>query len=82
VIRAYRIPGGNYGMWIVGGIGCVGAFLTLIVGLFPPEQIELGNERYYPIFMLVGIILFCLVPKLILKFKKPEWNKPLSHEKD
>ncbi|MGH2639064.1 MAG: amino acid permease, partial [Rhabdochlamydiaceae bacterium] len=80
VIRAYRIPGGNYGMWIVAGCGIISAFCTLIIGFFPPAQIPTGNVTFYVLFLMIGIGLICLAPSLILKFKKPSWEKRLSHE--
>lgn len=80
VIRAYRIPGGNFGMWIVAGLGILSSFFTLIVGFFPPPQIPTGNTTFYVTFLIIGVVLICLAPALILKFKKPSWEKRLSHE--
>jgi putative glutamate/gamma-aminobutyrate antiporter len=80
VPRAYKIPGGKCGMWIVASLGIVSAFCTLIIGFFPPAQIPTGNVTFYVLFLIVGIALICLAPSVILKFKKPSWEKRLSHE--
>ncbi|MGD0665064.1 MAG: amino acid permease, partial [Rhabdochlamydiaceae bacterium] len=80
VFRAYRIPGGNYGIWIVGCMGIAASFFTLIVGFFPPAQIPTGNTTFYVAFLMVGVVLICLAPSLIIKFKKPSWSKRLAHE--
>jgi putative glutamate/gamma-aminobutyrate antiporter len=80
VLRSYKVPGGNYGLWIVAGLGMLTAFCALIIGFFPPAQIPTGSTLPYVLCLIVGILLICLAPSLILKFKKPSWKKRLSHE--
>jgi putative glutamate/gamma-aminobutyrate antiporter len=80
VPRTYKIPGGKVGMWIVAGIGIVSSILTLIIGFFPPDQIPIGNIFFYVLFLVLGVILACLAPSIILLFQKPSWKKRLSHE--
>jgi amino acid transporter len=41
VPRAFKIPGGMAGVWLVGGLGFFSAAFTFIVGLFPPSGMEL-----------------------------------------
>lgn len=36
--RSYRIPGGNAGMWLVGGIGFLAVLFSFIVTFFPPRS--------------------------------------------
>ena len=74
VERAYRIPGGNFGMWLVAGVGLLGAILTFLFGFLPPEQIQTGNELAYSLFLILGVLLGCLAPSMILWFKKPAWS--------
>ncbi len=81
VFRAYKIPGGKIGIWIVSGVGILSSLFTLIIGFFPPTQIPTGNVTFYVLFLLIGMVLVCLTPTLILKFKKPSWSKRLEHEK-
>ena len=78
--RAYKIPGGMLGVWIVGGFGLLGSAATLVVGFFPPAQIAVGNTFFYVTFLCLSIIIVCLTPSIILLFKKPEWEKRLTHE--
>ncbi|MES2121810.1 MAG: amino acid permease [Chlamydiota bacterium] len=80
VKRAYKIPGGIVGIWCVAGLGLIGSCATFFVGFFPPAQIQTGSVVFYVTFLFVSIILGCLAPTIILLFKKPSWNKPLSHE--
>lgn len=81
VKRAYKIPGGIAGMWIVGGLGLIGSLATFFIGFFPPAQIATGNTFLYVSFLVLSIILACIAPSVILLFKKRDWEKPLSHEK-
>ncbi len=80
VDRPYKIPGGKIGIWIVGGIGTLGALFTMIVGIFPPKHISMTNPATYVIIMVVGVIIFALGPTVILLFQKPNWKKRLEHE--
>ncbi|HSX03335.1 MAG TPA: amino acid permease [Rhabdochlamydiaceae bacterium] len=81
VPRTYKIPGGMFGIWAVGGLGFFGALLTIIIGFFPPAQITTGNVTFYVSFLLIGMVLICFGPSIILFFQKPSWKKHLKHEK-
>lgn len=81
VTRAYRVPGGNIGMWAIAGIGILSSIFTIIMGFFPPSQIKTGSVAFYITFLLVGLILLCAAPSIILLFQKPKWKHPLSHER-
>lgn len=80
VFRAYKIPGGKIGIWIVAGMGILSALFTLTVGFFPPAQFSVGSPAFYIGFLALGMILICLAPSIILKFKKPSWEIRLKHE--
>lgn len=75
VKRPYRVPGGNIGMWVVGILGILGCAFALIIGYFPPEQIEVGNSAFYTGFLIAGSLIGCVSPFIILLFKKPSWKK-------
>ena len=74
VKRTYKIPGGNFGMWIVSGMGILGALFAIVVGFFPPEQLTIGNPLFYVFFLIGGIIIFVGAPILIIHFRKPSWK--------
>lgn len=74
VKRAYRVPGGNFGMWVVAGIGILSAVLTFVIGFWPPDQIPTGNYHFYLSFLILGIIIVCSIPYILLLFKKPSWD--------
>ncbi|HRE31101.1 MAG TPA: hypothetical protein PLD88_03915, partial [Candidatus Berkiella sp.] len=63
VQRIYRIPGGNWGVWLVAGIGalfCVAAFL---LGFIAPPEYQF-DEKIYALTLLSGIVLFSAPPFL------------------
>jgi amino acid transporter len=74
--RTYKIPGGNVGMWIVGGLGLIGSLSTFLVGFFPPAQFVTGNTFAYVSFLIFSIVIACIAPSVILLFKKPDWDAP------
>ncbi len=79
VKRAYKIPGGKVGMWIVAGLGIVSSVFTFILGFSPPDQFSTGSFYFYIFFLILGIIIICLAPFGIMLLKKPSWN--LSSQK-
>ncbi|MFH1790500.1 MAG: amino acid permease, partial [Candidatus Omnitrophota bacterium] len=74
VARAYTIPFGFIGMWLVAGIGFLGAGFTLIIGFFPPSQLKTGSVFFYEGFLILGTLLMCVIPLAIHYFKKPTWK--------
>ncbi|MCB1107808.1 MAG: amino acid permease, partial [Chlamydiia bacterium] len=82
VPRAYKIPFGNVGMWIVAGLGFLTALAAITIGFFPPEQLETGSPLFYVLFLVFGMIIFCAAPFIILLFKKPSWNRPIPLQDD
>jgi len=74
VPRAYKIAGGKFGMWMVAGIGIIGAVFTFIIGFFPPSQLKTGNSHFYEGFLLIGVLVMCMAPLVINFVKKPSWK--------
>jgi putative glutamate/gamma-aminobutyrate antiporter len=72
--RPYRIPGGNFGMWMTCIIGIAGALFALIVGFFPPSQLKTGSTLFYELFLIIGVVFLSFIPIVIYQFKKPEWQ--------
>lgn len=68
VKRAFKIPGGSVGIWLVSGIGiatCIGA---IILGFLPPTQIQVGSIVNYEMILIIGMIA-CCVPPFLFKLK-------------
>jgi len=71
--RPYRIPGGNFGMWVVVLLGLLGGVFTLFIGFFPPSQLKTGSLLFYESFLVLGILVMCGAAFLIYGLKKPGW---------
>jgi glutamate:GABA antiporter len=80
IVRAYRIPFKNIGIWTVSIIGIASSLFCIIIGFFPPLEIHVANVSKYVIYMILATLFFCLIPSIILLFKKPSWNVRLKHE--
>ncbi len=75
VPRAFKVPGGKWGMIFVSFLGIMASIFCIVFGFFPPTQIDTGDVVQYELIQILGIIAFCAAPFLILYFKKPEWDK-------
>lgn len=73
VHRAYKIPGGNFGMWLVAGIGILAVFFALCIGFIPPAQLKVGTPALYVGLVVAGLIIFVGAPLIIHALKKPSW---------
>ncbi len=69
VDRAFRIPGGKFGIWLVGGVGIITCISAIILGFLPPTQIAIGKVASYEAILILGILIFC-VPAFFIHKKK------------
>ena len=76
--RPYKIPGGNFGMWLVAGIGLIAVLFAMVVGFFPPSELTIAKPKIYVTFLIVGTIIFVIAPVIINHLKKPSWAKKIS----
>lgn len=67
--RAYRLPGGLVGAWVIAGTGFVAITFTLMVALFPPEGMNVDPGTYF-LFMIGGTILLCGWPLIFMRRKR------------
>lgn len=63
--RAYRIPGGLIGIWLVSGCGILACVGTIIVGFLPPTDLHITSVFTYEMILVVGIIVFSIPPFII-----------------
>ncbi len=82
VKRPFKIFGGIAGIWIIGGLGLVSSAATLIIGFFPPSQITTGSPIFYVSFLILGVLIACAIPFILIYFKNPNWTRPLPHERE
>lgn len=73
VKRAYKIPGGNFGMWFVSLLGLLTLVAGYVVAVFPPSELPTGNTQIYETVLVAGIITILAIPFIIYQLKKPSW---------
>ena len=54
---SFKIPGGKFGMTLVGLLGLFGCIITLIVGFFPPSNISVGGFWHYEKSFISGMLI-------------------------
>lgn len=60
--NGFRIPGGQWGMWVAAGTGLIGSIATFIIGFIPPGNIEVGSTWHYETLLLIGLSVMSLPP--------------------
>lgn len=82
--RAFSIPGGKTGMWVVAGIGFLAVAFALVVCFFPPAQLAIGTPALYIALVAGGLVVFIAAPLVIYQFRRPSWKNgspdQLPHE--
>ena len=76
--RPYRVPGGNVGMWLIGGVGFLGALVAFAFSFIPPDQIAVGSPTVYVGILVGGAAIFVILPLVIYALRKPHWRDPES----
>ncbi len=59
--RPYRVPGGNWGIWLLGGIGMLTAISCFTIGFIPPPALPFSLQSFEHL-MIIAVILALLVP--------------------
>jgi amino acid transporter len=72
--RAYKVPFGNVGMWVVCLSGISVSLFTVLIGFVPPSQIDVGNIKFYELFLITGFVGFYLFPLIIYRLRKRSWG--------
>ena len=72
--RPYKVPGGKFGIWIIGGGGLIGSLLAFVLSFIPPSQISVGSPTVYISFLIGGNIFFLAIPLIIYALRKPGWK--------
>jgi glutamate:GABA antiporter len=78
--RAFKIPGGLLGVWIVGGLGFLSSAFTFVIGCLPTTATQIPFAGYVTI-MLIGTAALALPPLVFMRFKKPSWVASREEQK-
>lgn len=76
--RPYRIPGGNWGMIIVASMGMLACVVTLIIGFFPPDILNVPNFFHYILLIGSGLAIMVIIPIVISFFHARKMNKIIT----
>ncbi len=68
--KAFKIPGGNTGMWINCLLGLFGCCLTIIIGFFPPDHIQISSKAKYALMIGLGNLLMLAPITLFYLYRK------------
>ena len=75
--RPFRIgKSGNWFLWLVAGVGFLASLVAFIFSFFPPGQIAMGSKAVWFTVLILGCIVFTVLPFIILAFKKADWLQP------
>lgn len=74
VERKFKIPGNNFGIWIVCLLGMMGMVLSFCIAFVPPAQFPQGAHGYYYAILASGILIIFSLPYIISSLAKRSWN--------
>ena len=79
VNRAFRIPGGTIGIWIVAG----GATLFCLAGIgfmfVPPDSEAMEvHANWFTLLISVAFVLVLAAPLLLYRFRRSTWARPTT----
>ena len=75
--RPFRLGAkGNGLMWILGGLGFCGSLLAFVLSFIPPSQISVGSNKVWFLVLILGAIIFVVIPFIIYASRKPSWKAP------
>lgn len=80
VLRPYRVPFGNVGMWVATIIGLGACLFALFFSFLPPKIFETGNLLAYEMLLIVSILASCIIPLVIHTLRKPAWQREVLVE--
>jgi hypothetical protein len=79
MVRPYIVPFGKFGMCAIAGAGFIVCGRFYVIGLFPPNDVNIGNKSAYLLTIFTIDTAIGLLPYLLLQiFKKPSWKNGVS----
>jgi amino acid transporter len=68
--RHFKIPGKKFGLWLVCLLGLLGCVITLTVGFFVPEGINVGSVMEYESIFCIGMLVMIAPVFIFYSYKK------------
>ena len=73
--RPFRLGSkGNMVMWLLGGLGFCGSLLAFVLSFIPPSQIAVGSTAVWFGVLIIGALIFVVLPFVIYACRKPSWR--------
>lgn len=73
VPRAYKVPYKAKGIWILSTLGILSCVFVILLGFYPPSQLNVGNLVFYEFYLILSMIVMSVIPLIIHKYRKPHW---------
>jgi amino acid transporter len=72
--RAYKIPGGWLGIWLLSIVGLATLAFGFVIAFLPPSQLHVVNTTAYLTITIGGITTLLLIPFIIFALRKASWK--------
>lgn len=73
--KVFKIPGGQYGIWVTCLLGFGGALSTIVVSFFPPDNVNIGSHARYLTMICAGNVL-CIAPVFLFFLHRKKRGSP------
>jgi amino acid transporter len=83
VPRAYKVPGGKFGMWLVSGIAFLTSLFAIITGFIPTPAVREKGTMYvlgYIAFLLIGTLVFIMIPLWLCHHNKKRMSNAADQQ--
>ena len=74
--RGFKVPGGEFGKWLVTILGVAGAVVAGVLSFVPPSQIKTGSPVVYVGVLIIGVVVFIAIPLIVYAKRKKSWRDP------
>lgn len=65
---AFRIPGKNWGIWLLAGLASVATGAAVLVGFFPISEAQSGF--WFPFALIFGLVIAFIIPIVLLRLRR------------
>lgn len=63
--RPFKIPGGIFGVTLIGCLGLFISIFNLFIGFFPPSDLDTGSIQNYEIILISGLVIMSCPPFIL-----------------
>lgn len=78
--RAFRVPGGKIGIWMVSIIGIVACVFGFWIVFVPPSQLDTGDRTEYQIMLVLSLSVLSLLPLYMAALRRRRREKEFTRQ--